>query len=290
MSRREGSRGAGGETSSILGEILNSAGCWSAMFWTVSTVIRWDSTISIWWSLRLFRCGSCSCGRSCGLFAMQNSAGFLLLVSNSKKVWDFSDSSSYRAWNIRFWGGNPAARITLAMLHFPIPFCFLVNSLTWLWISSSTSFYPDLGSLRFAYAFNGVCCSSCVPNFAISLFLTVTTCFSRSLIVEVVGLIFRICEPESITSYNPSKFFFERRFPWIFRAKLNSTARSLRVIGWMTFVRRKRESPSVLARSIVFASCVARDIPISTSMSLRYPFTHLSSRSISSGITVSSSK
>ena len=63
------------------------------------------------------------CWRSCGLFALRNCTWFLLLVSNSKKVGNLRDSSSHRAWNIRPWG-DPAARITLAMLHFLISILF----------------------------------------------------------------------------------------------------------------------------------------------------------------------
>ena len=168
------------------------------------------------------------------------------------------------------------------MFHFLIPLLFPCE------FFDVTQFFHQFFSR--SRSFNGVCRSNCVPNFAISLFLTVTSGFPGSLIVEVVGLTFRICEPGASTSYNPSKFFFDRRFPWIFRARLSSTARSLRGMGQVAVVRRKRDSPSVLARSLAFPSCVARDIPTSTSVSLRYPFTHLSSGRISSGITVSSSK
>ena len=122
---------------------------------------------------------------------------------------------------------------------------------------------------RSAYTFNGVCPACSVPNFAIPLFRTGKTGLPGSFIVDVVGLIFRICNPGASTSYKPSKVFLERRLPCIFLANLSSTARSLRGIGRQTLVRRKRDWPFVLSHSVLWASCEARVIAALTSMLLR---------------------
>ena len=60
-----------------------------------------------------------------------------------------------------------------------------------------------------------------VPNYAMSLFRTVTIGFPGSFIVDVVGLTFKILEPGARTSYKPSKFFFERRLLCIYLASLS---------------------------------------------------------------------
>ena len=131
------------------------------------------------------------------------------------------------------------------------PFIFRVVSLMWLCMSSSTNFSPFRGPLRSAYNFNGVCFSCKVPNFTMSLCLTVTTGFPGSLVVDVVELTLRIFKPGASTSYRPSIFFFERRLLCIFLATFNSSACCFRGRGRQAFVRRKRDSPSVPFRSLL---------------------------------------
>ena len=121
----------------------------------------------------------------------------------ARDIFDFEDDT-------------PLPRSRLRCFIFLSSFCFLIISLIWLRSNSSTNFSPDRAPLWSAYTFSGVCCSSCVPNLAISLFLTVTTGFPGSLIVDVVGLTLGMLEPGASTSYRPSEFFFERRLPCIF--------------------------------------------------------------------------
>ena len=116
--------------------------------------------------------------------------------------------------------------------------------------------------------FKGVWRSCCVPNFAISLLRRVTIAFYGSLIVDVVGLAFKTCNPGASASYNPSRFFFERRFPCVLRANFTSTARSGKSIGLHSEELRNLDSTSVRFLSRSLASLVALVIPFSTSISL----------------------
>ena len=122
---------------------------------------------------------------------------------------------------------TPLPGSCLRCFIFLSPLIFLINCLMWLWIFSSTNFLPTLGPRRSVYTINGVCLSYNVPNFAMSLFPTVTIGFPGSLIVDIVGFTFKIIKPGASTSCSPSKFFFERRLPCSFLANFTSTARSL---------------------------------------------------------------
>ena len=240
--------------------------CW-VRWWTFKSIIRRAAASPVRWSWWLFG-DRCVFGRSCRLFAMRNSACFWLLISHREKVGYFRNATSHRSWNIWLRWGDPAARITLAVLHLFVPLLFSRKLFDMTFNQLLHHFAPDLAPLRPAYAFNGVCRSSCVPNLAISLFLTVTTGFPGSLMVEVVGLPFRIWEP----GQGPHTIL--RSFSLIvvcheFFARFKSTAHSLRGTGWVAFVRRKRYSQSLPSLSLALASCVARDIPFSNSMSLR---------------------
>ena len=98
-------------------------------WWNFEAIIGGAATISVRPSLWLL-IGSCSCRRSCWLFAMRNIALFLLLIANSKKVGDFWNPPSHRAWNFRPWRRDSAVRITFAVLRLLVSFfrfCFLVK-------------------------------------------------------------------------------------------------------------------------------------------------------------------
>ena len=110
-------------------------------------------------------------------------------------------------------------------LHCPVrAFCFTflsplisqVNSSPMLWIFSYTNFPLVVRPRQSAHPLSGVCRSSGVRNSAVSLLQTMTTEFPGSLIVEVARLTLITFDPGARTSYMPSKFFFDLRFPRIF--------------------------------------------------------------------------
>ena len=68
------------------------------------------------------------------------------------------------------------------------------------------------------YCDRSVSRSARVPNFAMSEFLTRTSCLFGSLITLVVGLTLQTVLPGANTSYNPSRFFFCLWFSWSFQA------------------------------------------------------------------------
>ena len=231
---------------------------------------------------------SCWRGRWCRM--MHEEVSSRCSKRHSLPVVDFEERGG-----LVFLGCALASRVRCCILkmrlHCPVhALIFRVNCLMWLWMCSSPNFSPIWGPRRLAETFNGVSLSRRVLNFAMALFRTVTIGFPGSLIVDDVGLTFKLFEPGARTSYRPSKFFFERRLPCIFLANFSWTARSLSRIGRHAPYRRKRDSPSVLSLSLSWASRVARVILDSTSMSLLKPFVHFSSGIISSGVTVSSSK
>ena len=103
-------------------------------------------------------------------------------------------------------------------------------------------------------------------NSAILLLRTVTLSFPGSFIVEFVGLSFKFFDPGAKTSYRPSKFFFDLRFPCILRASLTFTTFSVIRIGRQAPKWIKRDSPSVLACSRSLASRA----PESFQVAIRY--------------------
>ena len=73
--------------------------------------------------------------------------------------------------------------------------------------------------------------SARVPNFAMSEFLTRTSCLFGSLMTLVVGLTLQTVLAGASTSYKPSRFFFCLWFSWSFRASVTWMLRSEQGIG-----------------------------------------------------------
>ena len=76
------------------------------------------------------------------------------------------------------------------------------------------------------YCVRSVSRSARVPNFAMSEFLTRTSCLFGSFITLVVGLTLQTVLPGANTSYKPSRFFFCRWFSWSFGASFTWMLRS----------------------------------------------------------------
>ena len=68
--------------------------------------------------------------------------------------------------------------------------------------------------------------SARVPNFAMSEFLTLSSCLFGSLITLVVGLTLQTVLPGANTSYKLFSFFFVLWFSWSFRASFTWMLRS----------------------------------------------------------------
>ena len=92
-------------------------------------------------------------------------------------------------------------------------------------------FLGNCFGLRSIYWPNSISRSFFIPKFAMSEFLTRTSCRLGSLITFVVGLIFPTVLPRAITSNKTSRFFFWRWLLWILRAIFTWTLQSLLVIG-----------------------------------------------------------
>ena len=98
-----------------------------------------------------------------------------------------------------------------------------------------------------------------------------------------------LLDPKASNSYRPSDFFFELPFQWTLRASLSWTAHSMRWMGRQRLERKVWLAVSAVL-SLSFASRAALLMPFATSISVRYPFTRLSSGRMTSGGTMCLSK
>ena len=100
------------------------------------------------------------------------------------------------------------------------PFWIRVNSLVWLSILASVDFSKFLGFRNFPilliYSESFVLRSCLVPNFAMSLFRTVTSTLPGSRITNVCWFVLWTTEPGASTSYGPPRFFLERLYGCLF--------------------------------------------------------------------------
>ena len=109
---------------------------------------------------------------------------------------------------------------------FLFPVFFLIGSRLFLYIFCSMMFsFIFFGRLSI-YVERSVSRSARVPNFAMSEFLTRTSCLFGSLITLVVGLTLQTVLLGANTSYKPSRFFFCRWFSWSFGASFTCMLRS----------------------------------------------------------------